>query len=247
VLEEAGPGGSGRLYRARDTRAGREVGITLLPGRQRSQPEQLRLLQRDTFAAADAGALFTIFEVGASEHGAYVVFERLEGETLDRRLARSRLPAGEALHYVLQLARSLAAAHDRGLVHPGLGAERVFLARDGRLEVLERGHPLAGAPVVPLFPGPPDTGADVLAFGRIATRMLPPRIPAPVSDVLARCLDEDPQRRFVSAREMAVALESAHAAAQASAPALRRWSGRALLAASGTLAVLSALLAALLS
>jgi serine/threonine-protein kinase len=149
----------------------------------------------------------------------YVVFEVLQGETLGARLQRAPLATPEALGYALQLARGLAVAHDRGLVHAGLGPENVFLGRDGRARVLDFA-PVDRAVDSTAGPG---LRRDVEAWGRLAGEMLAGGSPRAVRAVLERSLERDPARAYASARDLAVALEQAAAQEDVEGPAPARW------------------------
>ena len=141
ILSPIGAGGMGEVYRARDTRLGRDVAIKVLPS-SLSHDEQ-RLLRFEQEASA-AGALnhpniLAILDVGKQDGSPYVVSEFLEGETLRERIAGAALPQRKAIDYALQIARGLAAAHEKGIVHRDLKPENIFINRDGRLKILDFG------------------------------------------------------------------------------------------------------------
>ena len=136
-----GSGGMGEVWRARDERLGRDVAIkVLLPYFSNDAERVRRFLQEARSASAlNHSNVLTVYDVG--EHGGapYLVTECLEGEALRARLAVRRLTVDEAVDVGLQLARGLAAAHARGIVHRDLKPENVFLARDGRVKILDFG------------------------------------------------------------------------------------------------------------
>ncbi|HTD53089.1 MAG TPA: protein kinase, partial [Thermoanaerobaculia bacterium] len=141
ILSPLGAGGMGEVYRARDTRLGREVAVKVLPAEFSADAERLRRFEQESRAA---GALnhpniLTIFDVGELDRSPYVVSELLEGETLRQRLAGAALPQRKAVDYGLQIARGLAAAHEMGIVHRDLKPENLFLTRDGRVKILDFG------------------------------------------------------------------------------------------------------------
>jgi serine/threonine protein kinase/tetratricopeptide (TPR) repeat protein len=164
ILSPLGAGGMGEVYRARDTRLGRDVAVKVLPPEFSADAERLRRFEQESRAA---GALnhpniLTIFDVGDHDHSPYVVSELLEGETLRQRLAGAALPQRKAVDYALQIARGLAAAHEMGIVHRDLKPENLFLTRDGRVKILDFGlaklvSPKVGraaetnAPTTPVF------------------------------------------------------------------------------------------------
>jgi len=131
----------GEVYRARDTRLGREVAIKILPATAREDPERLRRIEQEARAA---GALshpniLAIFDVGVHNGAPYIVSELLEGETLRERLQRGSLPRRRAIEHATQIAYGLAAAHEKGIVHRDLKPENVFLTEDGRVKILDFG------------------------------------------------------------------------------------------------------------
>jgi eukaryotic-like serine/threonine-protein kinase len=136
-----GSGGMGEVWRARDERLGRDVAIkVLLPYFSNDAERVRRFLQEARAASAlNHSNVLTVYDVG--EHGGapYLVTECLEGEALRARLAVRRLTVDETVDVGLQLARGLAAAHARGIVHRDLKPENVFLARDGRVKILDFG------------------------------------------------------------------------------------------------------------
>ncbi len=150
VLTPLGAGGMGEVYRARDPRLKREVAIKVLPGVFAHDPERLRRFEREARAA---GALnhphiLAVYDTGAHEGVPYVVSELLEGETLRKRLAGA-LPARKAVEIAVQIARGLAAAHDKGIVHRDLKPENVFVARDGHVKILDFGLAKLTQPAAP--------------------------------------------------------------------------------------------------
>jgi eukaryotic-like serine/threonine-protein kinase len=136
-----GAGGMGEVYRARDPKLNRDVAIKVLPAAFSADPERLRRFEQEAQAA---GALnhpniLAIYDVATHEGAPYVVSELLEGETLRERLKGAALPARKALDYALQIARGLAAAHEKGIVHRDLKPENLFLTKEGRVKILDFG------------------------------------------------------------------------------------------------------------
>src|SRR5215472_6253116 len=120
-----GAGGMGEVYRARDTRLGRDVAIKVLPSSFSSDGERLHRFQQEARAA---GALnhpniLSIYDTGAHDGSPYVVSELLEGETLRQRISGTTLPPRKAIDFALQIAHGLAAAHEKGIVHRDLKPE----------------------------------------------------------------------------------------------------------------------------
>jgi len=141
ILAPLGAGGMGEVYRARDPRLGREVAVKVLPQDLATDPDRLRRFETEAKAAGALNHpnLLAVFDTGRDGDTPYVVFELLEGETLRPRLERGALPTRKALDYAIQIARGLAAAHDRGIVHRDLKPENLFLTRDGRVKILDFG------------------------------------------------------------------------------------------------------------
>jgi len=136
-----GAGGMGEVYRARDTRLGREVAIKVLPAAFASDPDRLRRFEQEARAASALNHpnILVLHDVGTHEGAPYLVTELLEGETLRARMGGTALPPRKAIDYALQIARGLAAAHERGLVHRDLKPENIFVLRDGRVKILDFG------------------------------------------------------------------------------------------------------------
>jgi len=141
ILAPLGAGGMGEVYRARDSRIGREVAVKVLPSAFASDPDRLRRFEQEARAA---GALnhpniLVLHDVGTHEGTPYLVTELLDGETLRSRIDGAALSPRKAIDIALQIARGLAAAHERGLVHRDLKPDNVFVIRDGRVKILDFG------------------------------------------------------------------------------------------------------------
>src|ERR1700716_3288245 len=141
VMSPVGAGGMGEVYRARDARLNRDVAIKVLPAAFSRDPERLRRFQQEAHAAAALNHpnILAVHDFGEHEGCPYLVTEFLEGETLRQRLNAGGLPLRKAIEYAEQIARGLAAAHEKGIVHRDLKPENVFITRDGRVKILDFG------------------------------------------------------------------------------------------------------------
>jgi len=136
-----GKGGMGEVYRARDTRLGREVALKVLPEQLAEDPVAFSRFEREAQAVAALSHpnILAIHEFGHADSIAYVVMELLEGATLRERLNSGALPARKAIEYAVQVAAALAAAHAKGIVHRDLKPENIFITTDGSVKLLDFG------------------------------------------------------------------------------------------------------------
>ncbi len=141
VLSAIGAGGMGEVWRARDPRLGRDVAIKVLPESFSADAERLRRFEQEARAAGilNHPNITAVLDIGEHEGAPYVVQELLEGETLRARLSGGALPVRKAIEQAVQIARGLAAAHEKGIVHRDLKPENIFVTRDGRLKILDFG------------------------------------------------------------------------------------------------------------
>ncbi len=141
ILAPLGAGGMGEVYRARDTRLGREVAVKVLPETFAEDPDRLRRFEQEARAASALNHpnILTIHDVGREQRLSYVVFELLEGETLRQQLSSGPLAVAKAIDYGVEIARGLAAAHEKGIVHRDLKPENIFVTRDDRVKILDFG------------------------------------------------------------------------------------------------------------
>jgi serine/threonine protein kinase/tetratricopeptide (TPR) repeat protein len=135
-----GAGGMGEVYRARDTRLGREVAVKVLPERVAKDPDALARFEREarTVAALNDPHVCSLHDVGSEGDVRYAVLELLEGETVRERLSRGALPPSNAVELAMQMCHGLAAAHSKGIVHRDLKPENLFLTPKG-LKILDFG------------------------------------------------------------------------------------------------------------
>jgi Tol biopolymer transport system component len=141
IQSPLGAGGMGEVYRATDTRLGRDVAVKVLPGGLAKDPDRLRRFEQEarTIAALNHPNILGIHDIGTHDGAPFLVTELLEGQTLRERLESGPLPVRRAIEYALGIAQGLSAAHDKGIVHRDLKPENVFITRDGRVKVLDFG------------------------------------------------------------------------------------------------------------
>ncbi len=154
IVAPLGAGGMGEVYRARDPRLGREVAVKVLREATSGDPDRVRRFEQEAKAAGALNHpnLLSVYDVGTHEGAPYLVFELLQGTTLRSLLGRERLSTPKALDYAVQMARGLAASHDKGIVHRDLKPENVFVTEEQRVKILDFGlaklRPLPEAEVV---------------------------------------------------------------------------------------------------
>jgi serine/threonine protein kinase len=136
-----GAGGMGEVYRARDTRLQRVVAIKILPQSLSSDPDRLGRFQQEAriVGALNHPNLMAIHDVGSQDGVHFLVSEFLEGQTLRERLQAGALQQRRVNEYSLQIAKGLAAAHEKGIVHRDLKPENIFILPDERVKVLDFG------------------------------------------------------------------------------------------------------------
>jgi DNA-binding beta-propeller fold protein YncE len=167
-----GAGGMGEVYRARDPRLKRDVAVKIIPEDLASHSDRLLRFEQEARATAALNHpnILALFDVGVEGQVHYIVEELLNGETLQERLRRERLPVHEAVDCGVQIARGLAAAHAHGVVHRDLKPANVFLTRDGSAKLFDFGlAKLREAKPVdtetPTATAPTDVGAQLGTVG----------------------------------------------------------------------------------
>ena len=129
ILAPLGAGGMGEVYRARDTRLGRDVAVKVLPQHLSANPEVRTRFEREakTVSSLNHPNICTLFDVGREGDTDYLVMELIEGETLAQRLAKGALAGTEVLRLGAQIADALDRAHRAGVVHRDLKPGNVML------------------------------------------------------------------------------------------------------------------------
>jgi Tol biopolymer transport system component len=141
ILAQIGAGGMGEVYRARDTRLGRDVALKILPEEVSGEPQRVIRFEREARAASALNHpnIISVYDVGREGETAYIVSELVDGESLRHAIAQGPLAARRVIEIATQMAEGLAAAHAAGIVHRDLKPENVMLTRDGRVKILDFG------------------------------------------------------------------------------------------------------------
>jgi WD40 repeat protein len=141
LASSIGAGGMGEVYRAHDSRLGRDVAVKVIPASLASDASRVSRFQQEARAAAALNHpnILAVYDIGTHDQCPYIVSELLEGQSLRDRLRDGPLPIRKVIDYSLQIARGLAAAHDRGIVHRDLKPDNIFITKDGRVKILDFG------------------------------------------------------------------------------------------------------------
>ena len=141
IVAPLGAGGMGEVYRATDTKLGREVAIKLLPPAFASDPDRLARFEREAkvLASLNHPAIAHLYGLEDANGQPFLVLELAEGEDLSARIARGRVPLDDAVVIAKQIAEALEAAHEKGIVHRDLKPANVKVGADGQVKVLDFG------------------------------------------------------------------------------------------------------------
>jgi Tol biopolymer transport system component/predicted Ser/Thr protein kinase len=141
ILAPVGAGGMGEVYRARDTRLERIVALKILPAAFGKDKDRLRRFEQEArlLSALNHPSIVAIYDIGTQDGTPYLVSEFIEGLSLRQRLDAGPLSNRRAADYALQIARAMAAAHDRGVVHRDIKPENILIMQDGRVKLLDFG------------------------------------------------------------------------------------------------------------
>ena len=141
ILSPLGAGGMGEVYRARDSKLGREVAIKVLPQEFTQHPQKLARFEREArlLASLNHPGIATLHGLETVKGKPFLVMELVEGETLAERIARGALPVEEALTLSQQISEALEAAHEKGVIHRDLKPANIKVDPEGKVKVLDFG------------------------------------------------------------------------------------------------------------
>ena len=240
VDTKLGEGGMGEVFRGIDTRLGRAVAIKVVHQQFNARFER----EARAISSLNHPHICTLYDIGPN----YLVMELLEGETIGARLKGGPIPQAEALGYATQIAAALADAHEHGIVHRDLKPGNIMLTKSGAKvldfglatwegdETLTVSRMVMGTPAY-MAPEqregkPSDARTDIYSFGLVlyemltgarATRDRKPLPSKPLEQIVARCLETDPARRWQSTAELVGALEEARTGGTTHTKPSRKW------------------------
>jgi eukaryotic-like serine/threonine-protein kinase len=248
IRQRLGHGGMATVYLAEDSELGRSVAVKILADNLAGDDHLRKRFKREARLSAklDHPNVVQVYDVGEEDDRPFIVMELIDGGTLADRLDRPRgLPAGERLPILQQLCEGLGHAHERGLVHRDIKPQNLLIRKaDGCLKIADFGIARAveetrltqtGRVVgtdrymapEQLSDGKITPATDVYACGVVADETLPARRrPPELTEIVERCLREDPRDRFEDATALGEALLTVNGTAAPTRPLTKSASSR---------------------
>jgi eukaryotic-like serine/threonine-protein kinase len=238
ILSPLGVGGMGEVYRARDTRLDRTVAIKVLPSAMAADGDRLHRFEHEAriLSTLNHPNLLVVYDVGSQDGLHYLVSEFLVGHTLRELVVQHPLVWKRATDYSLQIAKGLAAAHEKGIVHRDLKPENIFITEGGAVKILDFGLAKLSAAndasgmtmTLQTVPGvvlgtvgymapeqvrgqAADARSDIFAFGVVLYEMLSGKRAfqgVTAADVMSAILKEEPPELTEAGRQIPPALEN---------------------------------------
>jgi serine/threonine protein kinase len=195
IQSPLGAGGMGEVYRARDTRLGRDVAIKVLPSHLSSDPALKARFEREAKAisALSHPHICHLYDIGSQNGTDYLVMELLEGESLADRLQKGPLPLKQALQYGVEIAEALEQAHASGIVHRDLKPGNIMLTK-------------SGAKLLDFGLAKPEQGVAAMASGSMATMSKPLTVEGKIVGTFQYMAPEQVQGQEADARSDLFAL-----------------------------------------
>ena len=195
IQSPLGAGGMGEVYRARDTRLGRDVAIKVLPSHLSSDPDLKARFEREAKAisALSHPHICHLYDIGSQGGTDYLVMELLEGESLADRLRKGPLPLKQALQYGVEIAEALEKAHTSGIVHRDLKPGNIMLTK-------------SGAKLLDFGLAKPAQSVGALASGSMATMSKPLTVEGTIVGTIQYMAPEQVQGHDADARSDVFAL-----------------------------------------
>src|SRR5207245_447051 len=153
ILSPLGAGGMGEVYRARDTRLGREVAIKILLGNLCPDMQRVERFEQEARSASALNHpnIITIYELGQVNSTCYIAMELVQGEVVRDLLRSGLVPLQKVIQVAAQVADGLAKAHEAGIVHRDLKPENLMVSRDGFVKILDFGLAKLTPPMEEVF------------------------------------------------------------------------------------------------
>src|SRR5258708_1437536 len=191
VIDALGEGGMAQVFRARDTRLGREVAVKVLPKAFAEDADRLRRFEREARVVGmlNHPNILAVYDVGTFENMPYLVTELLHGENLRQHIAHGAMPEEKALALARQVARGLTLAHEKGVVHRDLKPDNIFWTTEEVAKILDFGLAKFSAPLESprksLIAAPTETGTLLGTAGYMSPEQVQGKVADERSDIFS--------------------------------------------------------------